>query len=422
MILIEALINQIDEKSEFEDELFYRILEANDSLEKAQAIEKVRQKCREVNRLDEFNNLLVAWEKKAKELEQLDTPKLESFTASELMEMDLPELKTVVEDILKIGVCVLSSKSKMGKSWLCLQMGIAVASGTEFLGKKTTKCDVLYIDLENDKRLTKERLIKLLAGNKPPQNLFLINDTPTMEKGFTKSVEAFIKEHTDIHLVIIDIWAKIKYPKRRNETDYDADYRGISELKRFAEKYDLSIILVTHNRKMVDTTDEYSNIMGSTAMQGASDEYIVISKERRSDAEATISINGRTVEELKLKATFDKDICKWKLLGEAEEYERQKQKAEYENNPIVATVKKLVSTNNGKWQGRISEMISASKYFEKRIYDSPKTVSSKLKSLSFDLQLNDGISIDTKANGTAGKTYIFTSSDYEGEEPEKIFT
>lgn len=151
MILIEALINQIDEKSEFEDELFYRILEANDSLEKAQAIEKVRQKCREVNRLDEFNNLLVAWEKKAKELEQLDIPKLESFTASELMEMDLPELKTVVEDILKIGVCVLSAKSKMYKSWLCLQMGIAVASGTEFLGKKTTKCDVLYIDLENDK-------------------------------------------------------------------------------------------------------------------------------------------------------------------------------------------------------------------------------------------------------------------------------
>ena len=422
MILIEALINQIDRKTEFEDELFFRILEATDELEKAQAIEKVRQKCREVDRLDEFNNLLVAWEKKAKELTAEATIKLESFTASELMEMDLPELKTVVEDILKIGVCVLSAKSKMYKSWLCLQMGIAVASGTEFLGKKTTKCDVLYIDLENDKRLSKERLIKLLAGNKPPHNLFIINDTPTMEKGFTKSVEAFLKEHTDIHLVIIDIFARVKYQKRNNQTDYEADYRSITELKRLSEQYDLAIILVTHNRKMTDDTDAFTNIMGSTAIMGASDEAIVIYKSRRTDAEATISITGRTVESLDLKAVFDKDTCKWRLLGEATEYERQKQIAEYENNPIVATVKKLVSTNNGKWQGRISEMISASKYFEKRIYDSPKTVSSKLKSLSFDLQLNDGISIDTKANGTAGKTYIFTSSDYEGEEPEKIFT
>lgn len=420
--MIEALINKIDSKADFEDELFFQILETADTLQKAQTIEKVRQKCKEVDRLDEFNNLLVAWEKKAKELMPEATTKLESFTASELMEMDLPELKTVVEDILKIGVCVLSAKSKMYKSWLCLQMGIAVASGTEFLGKKTTKCDVLYIDLENDKRLSKERLIKLLAGNKAPQNLFLINDTPTMEKGFTKSVEAFLKEHTDIHLVIIDIFARVKYQKRNNQTDYEADYRSITELKRLSEQYDLAIILVTHNRKMTDDTDAFTNIMGSTAIMGASDEAIVIYKARRTDAEATISITGRTVESLDLKAVFDKDTCKWRLLGEATEYERQKQIAEYENNPIIATVKKLVSTNNGRWQGKISEMISASKYFEKRIYDSPKTVSSKLKSLSFDLQLNDGISIDTKANGTAGKTYIFTSSDYEEEEPEKIFT
>ena len=73
---------------------------------------------------------------------------------------------------------------------------------------------------------------------------------------------------------------------------------------------------------------------------------IVIYKARRTDEEATISITGRTVESLDLKAVFDKDTCKWRLLGEATEYERQKQIAEYENNPIVATVKKLVSTND----------------------------------------------------------------------------
>ena len=61
--MIEALINKIDSKADFEDELFFQILETTDTLQKAQTIEKVRQQCKEVDSLDEFNNLLVAWEK-----------------------------------------------------------------------------------------------------------------------------------------------------------------------------------------------------------------------------------------------------------------------------------------------------------------------------------------------------------------------
>lgn len=411
--MIELLINKIDEKTEFEDELFISIVTLEDVIEKAQAIEKVRSKCKRVDRLEEFNNLLMAWEKRSKELRQVCVPKLESFTASELMEMDLPDLKTVVEDILKIGVCVLSAKSKMYKSWLCLQMGISVASGTDFLGKKTTRSDVLYIDLENDKRLSKERLIKLLEGNKAPHNLYIINDVPTMEKGFTKSIELFLTEHTNVHLLIIDIFAKVKYQKKNNQTDYEADYRSISELKKLAGKYDLAIVLVSHNRKMTDDTDAFANIMGSTALMGATDEAIVIYKAKRTDEEATISITGRTVESLELRATFDKSICKWRILGEANEYEKQKKKIEYDNSPIVATIRKLLKQNHGKWKGKLSELIATSKYFDKKIYDSPKVVSNKLKELSYELQMYDGIFVDTVKNGNAGRIYIFSISPFD---------
>ena len=71
MIEFEALINQIDEKSDFEDEIFFQILETEDILERTQFIEAVRRKCKEVDRLDEFNNLLVAWEKKKEELDSV---------------------------------------------------------------------------------------------------------------------------------------------------------------------------------------------------------------------------------------------------------------------------------------------------------------------------------------------------------------
>lgn len=418
---LQKLIDSIDSDTDFADEIFFRLMETTDALENAQLLAKIQRKCDEVGRGKEFETLLNGWKTKVKELQKPLPKPFEAVTASELMEQELPPLITIIEDILKVGVCVLSAKSKIGKSWLCLQMGVAVANGTELLGKKTDKNGVLYLDYENDVRITKERLDKILAGQKPPDNLHIVNDTPNMENGFTELLEDFVDRH-NVHLVIIDIFAKIKYQKTRNQTDYEADYKSITELKKTAERKNLAIVLVYHNRKAVDDTDPFSNIIGSVASMGSSDEAIVIYKARRTDEEATISITGRTVEDLYLKAVFDKETCRWRLLGEANEYEKQKQLAEYENNPIVATVKKLVSTNNGKWQGRISEMISASKYYEKRIYDSPKTVSAKLKLLSFDLQLNDGISIDTKANGTAGKTYIFTSNDYKEEEPQKIFT
>ena len=418
---LQKLIDSIDSDTDFADEIFFRLMETTDALENAQLLAKIQRKCDEVGRGKEFETLLNGWKTKVKELQKPLPKPFEAVTASELMEQELPPLITIIEDILKVGVCVLSAKSKIGKSWLCLQMGVAVANGTEILGKKANKNGVLYLDYENDVRITKERLDKILAGQKPPDNLHIVNDTPNMENGFTELLEDFVDRH-NVHLVIIDIFAKIKYQKTRNQTDYEADYKSITELKKTAERKNLAIVLVYHNRKAVDDTDAFSNIIGSVASMGSSDEAIVIYKARRTDEEATISITGRTVESLDLKAVFDKETCRWRLLGEASEYEKQKQLAEYENNPIVATVKKLVSTNNGKWQGKISEIISASKYYEKRIYDSPKTVSAKLKLLSFDLQLNDGISIDTKANGTAGKTYIFTSNDYKEEEPQKIFT
>ena len=49
---LQKLIDCIDSDTDFEDELFFQILETEDSLEKAQAIEAVRRKYKEVDRLD----------------------------------------------------------------------------------------------------------------------------------------------------------------------------------------------------------------------------------------------------------------------------------------------------------------------------------------------------------------------------------
>ena len=57
----ESLIEQINKDDEFDDDLFYEILETTDVLERAKFIENIRKKCQQCGRLREFNNLLKAW-------------------------------------------------------------------------------------------------------------------------------------------------------------------------------------------------------------------------------------------------------------------------------------------------------------------------------------------------------------------------
>lgn len=81
----------------------------------------------------------------------------------------------------------------------------------------------------------------------------------------------------------------------------------------------------------------------------------------------------------------------WKLLGELSQYEENLRKQEYENNHIVATIKKLVQQGHDVWKGQIKDIISASKYFNMQIYDSAKSIGKKMPAIAKDLQLYDGI-------------------------------
>ena len=71
----ENLIDSINCEDDFQDELFFTIVETTDVLEKAQFIEAVRRKCQKVGRLREFNNLLKAWILKSTQLQKQGSSK-----------------------------------------------------------------------------------------------------------------------------------------------------------------------------------------------------------------------------------------------------------------------------------------------------------------------------------------------------------
>lgn len=328
-------------------------------------------------------------------------------SAKELLEADLPPVEYIVDVIISKGLVILSAKSKMGKSWFALDLAIAVSSGADFLGFNTNQGEVLYIDLENTKALTQQRLMKLLNGMDAPDGLTITNDYSTMNDSFLEDITDYLENHKNTSLVIVDVFQKIKKSKSNNKADYDDIYENFTPLKELTEKYNISLILVMHDRKMTDMTDPFANILGSTAIMGASDEVIVIHKKNRNDKDATLSITGRTVRECEYSIKFNKPICKWEMLGDAAEIQAKREKEEFYNNPLVKTIIKLVDTNNGEYTGKVSEIISASTYFGTRIYKDSRGVGKDIKKIIPMLKKYYNIEHFVATNGNASVPHTF---------------
>lgn len=58
---------------------------------------------------------------------------VQAWSARELSEMVLPPIRHVVEGLLPMGMGVLVAKPKLGKSWMVLDLCLAVAQGEPFL-------------------------------------------------------------------------------------------------------------------------------------------------------------------------------------------------------------------------------------------------------------------------------------------------
>jgi RecA-family ATPase len=67
----------------------------------------------------------------------ITTKRIQTITARELYDMKLPPTRYVVDGLLPRGLHVFAGPPKVGKSWLLLQLSLAVASGTSFWGLDT---------------------------------------------------------------------------------------------------------------------------------------------------------------------------------------------------------------------------------------------------------------------------------------------
>ena len=261
-------------------------------------------------------------------LKQVESGKYDLFgeisqTFNTVAKMKFDQIKWIVEDILPAGVSMLAAKPKKGKSWLALELSMAVASGDIVLGcKKTIKGDVLYFALEDSDRRMNDRFIKTLIDDSfedAPPNAHLVsanalNVIPRLGEGFEEKLDIYLSARPETNLVVVDPFTFIETPGKRGMRGYLEDYQVISKLTNLTRtKYpNLAILLVYHMRKE-NSQEVVDTVMGTTGIAGAVDNLLLLKRENRS-SEAKLFLTGKDVEEAEYAMRFDKLTFSWKML------------------------------------------------------------------------------------------------------------
>ena len=330
------------------------------------------------------------------------------FSAQALMAEQLPELCYLVEGFLPQGLVLLASPPKYGKSWLALQLCLAVSRGEPFLGMPARQATCLYLALEDGKQRLQKRLTRLAGADAGSRALYFETRASTIADGLLVYLESFVARHPDCRLVVIDTLQKVRGESACSSSAYAADYADIGALKAFADRMGLCLVLVHHLRKMSDDADPFNRIAGSNGIFGAADAAIVLTREKREDARTVLDLTGRDVEDRRLVLRFDKAGCRWQSLGTPAEVERAELAGRYDDDPLAGTVRSQVEAS-GRWQTNAKGFIAAceAQYGECPV-DTGRALAKELDRLAPLLQERDGIACKTLPNGSGGRVYAFT--------------
>jgi len=252
-------------------------------------------------------------------LTKVADPELRVISAPDLMRRQFAPIRWAVPGLITEGVTLLSGRPKMGKSWICLDLGIAVASGGMVMGSiHVDPGDVLYCALEDGQRRLQERLKRLLTYEQPtPERLHFATNWERLDDGGIDALEDWRNQHPDTRLIILDTYAKIRPTPRAGGQLYQEDYSSLDPLGTWSRSNHIGVLVVHHSRK-AGADDVMDDISGSTGLSGTVDGLMVL-RRARGEAEAELHVTNRDAPDQELALRWDSDGTRWSIAGSAED-------------------------------------------------------------------------------------------------------
>jgi len=234
------------------------------------------------------------------------------MTAADLMVKEFEPVAFAVDRVLPAGLTIFAGSPKAGKSWVGLDMCLAVASGGPALSALgTAQGCALYLAREDTYRRLQSRIALIMGGDlaSVPKSLEVVpqeHDWPGGEQGLANLTE-WAEECGEPRLVVIDTLAKVE-PEMGEENGrrgaYAGNYAMMARYKQWSDTYNCAVVMIHHDRKQAAGTknemglagDPFSKISGTRGLTGAADTLWFL-ESVRGTGEGALHITGRDVVE-----------------------------------------------------------------------------------------------------------------------------
>lgn len=221
---------------------------------------------------------------------------LRTITAAKLQQVVFPPLSFAVEGLISEGLTILAGSPKVGKSWLALDIALAVACGGRALGAvEVEQRGVVVLALEDGPRRLQDR-IGLLHGDRPwPTDLHLAVDRP--DDDLFAALDDHLESYPGTGLIVLDTLAKVRPPSRPGDASsaYDLDYRFAGQLQKWATTRRVALVALHHDRKLA-SGDFVQSVSGTFGITGAADSILLLTRERGAD-DGLLQLTGRDIRD-----------------------------------------------------------------------------------------------------------------------------
>lgn len=187
----------------------------------------------------------------------------------EFIDREIPEPPEVIEGLLHQGSKgIIGGGSKSYKTWTLVDLAVSVAAGEPWIGFKTTKGKVLYVNLEIQEASFQKRVQKIvevkglnLARLKSERNLAVLT-----LRGFNASIEkltVMLKarcEKEGFNMIVLDPLYKLLGNRKENAAEDMTDLFNLIE--QIAKETGAAIMIGSHfskgNQAKKDSMDRIS--------------------------------------------------------------------------------------------------------------------------------------------------------------------
>lgn len=314
---------------------------------------------------------------------------------ADLQKLEFNDTKFVIPGVLPVGNIILSARPKMRKTWLALQLGMAVATGGKFLEWQCAQGDVLFLALEDNERRLKSRIRTLQTFNMTPPDLskfrywtggmsenaqgkLYVSDPheaaetlamfPRGEAG-VDALEQYLEQFPNTTMIVIDTLQHFR-GHSTNRDVYARDYEAMMPITKLASRKQVLIMPVTHDKKGLagqDSADFMEDVTGSAGNTGGADGVAAIKGRRGVQSEnesRKLLLSGRDIpHDYEVDMTFDAERGGWltaarqdvriaiRAILERHPYANQKEFAALLPNVSAARITKVLTTM--KFEGEV---------------------------------------------------------------------